>query len=123
MPKKRPHFFQPVYPKGQKQRDDKLLEEKYATSYKKEVNKATQIVDCKYFTTNLIVVDGKVAINNESIDSFKIYLCVDGEVIIKYNDLKEVKLLKGETVLMPATFKEYQFLSSDKSELLEVYIK
>ena len=34
-PKKRPNFFQPVYPKGQKQRDDKLLEEKYATAWMK----------------------------------------------------------------------------------------
>ena len=103
--------------------NDYSAQEEYATSYKKEVNKATQIVDCKYFTTNLIVVDGEVSRNNGKIDSFKIYMCVDGEVIIKYNDLKEVKSLKGETVLMPATFKDYQFVSSEKSELLEVFIK
>ena len=103
--------------------NDYSAQDEYATSYEKELNKATQIVDCKYFTTNIIVVNGKVSKNNESIDSFVIYMCVDGEVTIKYAGEREEKIMNGETVLIPANLKEYELRSDVNSELLEVYIK
>jgi len=102
---------------------DYAAQEKYDTAYEKELNKATKLVDCNYFTTNLIVVDGEVVMDNLTKDSFVIYMCVEGEVTIEYDKSNKEKLVKGETVLMPASFKNYRLKSSKKSKLLEVYIK
>ena len=101
---------------------DYTAEKEYKTAYKKELNTPSPVVNCEYFTTNTIVINGEVRVNNKDKDSFVIYMCVEGEVLIKYDDLKEEKLVKGETVLIPANLKEYQLKSSENSELLEVYI-
>ncbi len=102
---------------------DYSSEKQYSTDYNTAENVSTPVVSCDYFTTNIVVVNGEVQIDNSANDSFVIYMCVEGEVIIKYGDSKEEKLVKGETVLMPASLKMYQFKSSENSELLEVFIK
>ena len=101
---------------------DYTAQKEYKTTYKKELNAPSSLVSCQYFTTNTIVIKGEVHINNSTKDSFVIYMCVEGEVTIKYGDSEEEKLVKGETVLIPATLKEYQLAAAEKSELLEVYI-
>ena len=96
----------------------------FTNNNKMDRNNVTVIVvDCNYFTTNLLTVNGEVNVNNNDKDSFVIYMCVAGGVVIKYGDSKQEKLIKGETILMPASLKEYQVVSSEDSELLEVYIK
>ncbi|WP_372794876.1 type I phosphomannose isomerase catalytic subunit [Lutibacter sp.] len=102
---------------------DYSSEKQYSTDYNTAENVSTPVVSCDYFTTNIVVVNGEVQIDNSAKDSFVIYMCVEGEVIIKYGNSKEEKLVKGETVLMPASLKKYQFKSSENSELLEVFIK
>jgi mannose-6-phosphate isomerase len=102
---------------------DYSSQEKYTTEYKKETNKSTLVVDCNYFTTNLLTVNGEVNLNYSDKDSFIIYMCVAGEVVINYKDSKQERLVKGETILIPANLNEYRIVSLKKSELLEVYIK
>ena len=101
---------------------DYTAQKEYKTTYTKELNVPSSLVSCQYFTANTIEINGAISVNNSDKDSFTIYMCVEGEVIIKHDDFEEVKLLKGETVLIPATLKEYQLIASEKSELLEVYI-
>ncbi len=102
---------------------DYSSQEKYTTAYRTEINKSTPVVDCNYFTTNLLTVNGEVNVNHTDKDSFVIYMCVDGEVVINYADSKQEILVKGETILIPASLKEYKIVSLKESELLEVYIK
>ena len=102
---------------------DYTAQKEYKTTYKKGVNVSTPIVSCNYFTTNMLVVDGIVNVNNSDKDSFVIYMCVEGEVLIKFGGSMEEKLVKGETVLIPASLKQYQLKSIENSELLEVFIK
>ncbi|MDY7393798.1 type I phosphomannose isomerase catalytic subunit [Aureibaculum sp. 2210JD6-5] len=97
--------------------------DKYTTDYKSELNKSAAIVDCQYFTTNIIELDGKVAIDNSYKDSFVIYMSVEGNVVFNYNDDKEIRLNKGETILMPACLTHFSLKSDEKAEVLEVYIK
>ena len=101
---------------------DYSAQNEYKTTYVKELNASSPLVNCQYFTTNIIVINATLNVNNTNKDSFIIYMCVEGEVTIKNDDFEEVKLLKGETVLIPAILKEYQLIASEKSELLEVYI-
>lgn len=100
---------------------DYTAQKDYKTTYEKELNASSPMVSCNYFTTNMLVVNGVVNVKNK--DSFVIYICIEGEVLIKYGDSKTEKLLKGGTVLIPASLKQYQLSSSENSEMLEVFIK
>tara|TARA_B100000795_G_scaffold269961_1_gene261394 strand:- start:5348 stop:6325 length:978 start_codon:yes stop_codon:yes gene_type:complete len=101
---------------------DYSAQDSYKTVYFKEQNKASEIVSCPYFTTNVLPVNGEVFINHEEKDSFVIYMCVIGNVVFKYKDQIE-SLQMGETILIPNCIKNIVVLSEEKSELLEVYIK
>ena len=94
----------------------------YKTQYQKEQNHSSEIVSCPYFTTNVLPVEGTISLNHHDKDSFVIYMCVEGKVSFSTKDQTEV-LSVGETILVPATLKEFSIESSRNSELLEVYIK
>ncbi len=102
---------------------DYKAQEQYNTDYNKTLNKPSNVIDCKYFTTNIISIDDEIDIDHSSKDSFVIYLCVDGNVSIKFHMNKKVNLKKGETVLIPAELDNIAISSEGLSELLEVYIK
>lgn len=94
----------------------------YKTPYSKESNKTNEVVSCPYFTTNMLPVYGQVQINNETKDSFVIYMCVKGKVTFAYkNQLETVRM--GETILIPACVSDFAISSTEQSELLETYIK
>ncbi|WP_288955666.1 type I phosphomannose isomerase catalytic subunit [uncultured Polaribacter sp.] len=101
---------------------DYSAKESYKTNYTKQQNSSSEIVSCPYFTTNVLPLMGKIALNHSDKDSFVIYICVDGDVEFKYQNQVE-KLKKGETILVPASIKELEIFSEKHSELLEVYIK
>ncbi len=90
-------------------------------SYDKEQNKHNNIVSCEFFKTNYIPLRGELQINNKDKDSFIIYMCTKGKVSFIYKGGIET-LSYGETLLIPASLKEYIIKSEDQSELLEVYI-
>ncbi len=101
--------------------DFKVLDS-YKTTYQKEKNTASEIISCPYFTTNILSVNEELSINHSDKDSFVIYMCVKGAVTFHHNENKEV-LKFGETLLVPACFKEFFITSDETSELLEIYIK
>ena len=101
---------------------DYSAKESYKTTYSKKQNSSSEIVSCPYFTTNVLPIKGKISVNHSDKDSFVIYMCVEGNVEINYNNQIE-KLQMGETILVPACIKNLDIISEVKSELLEVYIK
>jgi mannose-6-phosphate isomerase len=86
--------------------------------YPKELNQSNSMVDCPYFTTNFLPLDGEVAVNKSG-ESFTVYMCVEGDFELEYEDTK-FKYIKGDTVLIPAALKF--FVLSGKGSLLEIYI-
>ena len=101
---------------------DYKAQDSYKTQYQKQQNLSSEIVSCPYFTTNLLPVQGTISLNHDDKDSFVIYMCVEGKVSFSTEDQTE-DLSIGETILVPATLKEFSIESSGNSELLEVYIK
>lgn len=97
-------------------------QDNYRTEYLKKINKENKVIDCQYFTTNFIPIDGTMSINHNNKDSFVIYMCVKGSVEIEYGN-KKLILNIGETVLVPAKLNELTISSINHSELLEVYQK
>jgi mannose-6-phosphate isomerase len=88
---------------------------------KPEINKTENLVNCEFFNTNILRFN--TALNKEYYfnDSFVTYICTEGEFIIRWDDSSE-KVLKGETVLLPAMIKEVVLDPVGEAQLLEIYI-
>nr|WP_288837193.1 type I phosphomannose isomerase catalytic subunit [uncultured Flavobacterium sp.] len=86
--------------------------------YTKEVNQSNVVVDCPYFTTNFVPLDGEVSLEKSG-DTFTVYMCVEGSFELDYNGVR-YSYKKGDTVLIPAAIKE--FVLSGKASILEIYI-
>ncbi|MFC2119110.1 mannose-6-phosphate isomerase, partial [Bacteroidota bacterium] len=56
------------------------------------------------------------------IDSFIIYLCLDGQFEINYGAKETVNVVKGDTVLIPAALEEIILLPQSDVKILEIYI-
>lgn len=94
---------------------------KYKTDYELKSNASTQIEKCRYFTINLLEFDALMDKDYQLLDSFKIYICIEGEFAVKTED-DTIKVEKGETVLIPASISKLKLLPKGKSKLLEVYV-
>jgi len=86
--------------------------------YSNTENTANLIVDCPYFTTNFIPLDGTIAMTKMG-SSFIVYMCVEGSFQIQHNE-KLYDYKTGDTILIPATMTQYELLG--KASLLEIYI-
>ena len=92
----------------------------YKLEYDKKINTSSEIASCEYFTTNFLPVMGEIDKNYSNLDSFVIYMCVEGKAIISINGNSE-SILKGQSILIPASSKNVQ-IEANNAELLEVYI-
>jgi mannose-6-phosphate isomerase len=87
-------------------------------SYTNKSNQSNTVVDCPYFTTNYIPLDGAISVS-KSRESFTVYMCVEGSFEIEYNNSK-TQYIKGDTVLIPAAMNA--FILNGKASILEIYI-
>lgn len=92
----------------------------FKTDYKTETNTSNKLVHSPYFKTNFIKVDGTLEKDYSSLDSFVIYMCVDGALELQ-NGGKSYSLKMGETILLPAFLNDVK-IESDKAEFLEIYL-
>ena len=86
--------------------------------YAKTENVSNDVVNCKYFTTNFIPLDGHIEIHKDQ-TSFTVYMCVDGSFELSL-DAETFLFQKGDTVLIPAALTDFQL--SGKASILEIYI-
>ena len=85
------------------------------------LNETTTLEDCPYFTTRLIDFDSPIRKSLEDVDSFVLYLCVDGLSAVKSMETI-VPMHTGECVLVPAVADSVELFSEGPAKLLEVYI-
>jgi mannose-6-phosphate isomerase len=90
------------------------------SNYRLKPNQSSNLVDCEYFTTNIIKVNASLRKDYSDLDSFIIYMCVEGSVEIFLDDHKEFMTM-GETVLIPAIAKQV-FMNASDAKLLEIFI-
>ncbi|MFO7842479.1 MAG: type I phosphomannose isomerase catalytic subunit [Bacteroidales bacterium] len=94
----------------------------YKTPYKINPNKEANILKCNYFNTSIIQFNETIEKDYHQLDSFVIYMCLDGELEIIYNETEKLSLEKGETILIPAVFEHLVLNPVVQSKLLEIYI-
>lgn len=81
------------------------------------------MVECQYFTTNFLKFDKEIEKDYIDIDSFVIYMCLEGNFSVVYDTDKFVKVKQGETVLVPACLKNIFLIPEKEATLLEIYIR
>ena len=92
----------------------------FKVEYQPQLNKTVRLVRSQYFNTSLLEFDQPLNKSFVEIDSFVIYMCLDGQILLAYGDERE-RLETGEVVLIPAEMEEIQLLPARKSKVLEVY--
>jgi mannose-6-phosphate isomerase len=86
--------------------------------YNTVLNQSNTVVDCPYFTTNFLPLDGNISVDKTG-DSFTVYMCVGGSFELESEGTK-YQYIKGDTVLIPASLKT--FVLNGKASILEIYI-
>ena len=99
---------------------DYKLYDTYKTSYTLKENKSSELVYSPYFKTNIIQLKGTMNKDYSSLDSFVIYMCVEGNAEIKCGH-KTYQLNLGQTMLLPATVLNVELVSKN-AKLLEVFL-
>ncbi len=82
-------------------------------------NESANLVNCDYFETNILDISKHQEKDYSSLDSFVIFMCVDGEADITAGGYTET-IKMGETLLLPAKTKR-AVINSSGSKILEVY--
>ena len=82
--------------------------------------KSKNLVNSKYFRTDILKINNELILDFNKIDSFSIFICIEGE--LKYNDGNNEGTLKmGSTILIPAEIKNI-ILKGENVNLLHVYM-
>lgn len=93
------------------------------TLFSRSPDKSNKIISNKFFSVNLLPVFNTIVKDYFELDSFVVYHCIKGKVVIKTAENKDVALKKGETILIPAAIKTVTIVPEEYSELLETYIE
>lgn len=98
---------------------DYEVHDNYKTTYKLDKNVSNTLVHSPYFKTNILNLEGKIEMDYSNIDSFVIYMCVEGSASFTCNG-KSYDIKQGETFLIPASLNVLE-LESKGAKILEAY--
>jgi len=102
---------------------DYSCQQKHRTDYNTQNNTPANINKSPYFTSNIISFDKEIMRDYDILDSFVIYMCLEGEFYIDYQGEDKTKVSKGETVLIPACLNAVSLYPATNSKILETYIE
>lgn len=95
----------------------------YRTHYKAHPNDTVNLADCRYFTTNLIDLDAAITRDYAGLDSFVVYVFMEGDALVADDNGHEIRMRQGRTVLFPACTGSVTVTPSPKAKFMEAYIK
>lgn len=96
-------------------------ETEYHRYYVPAMNKTIPVVKSKQFNTNILHFNQPLEKVYAGIDSFVIYVCVEGMACF-VEDGQEYLLKKGEVMLVPALTTEVQLVPLPECKLMETFI-
>jgi mannose-6-phosphate isomerase len=95
----------------------------YKTQYPKKPDSSNHLVRCEYFTVNYLELNNPVEKEYVTLDSFVIYMCMEGSFTIRYHNTGNERMVRGETVLLPAELKNVMLIPDTPAKILEIYIE
>lgn len=93
----------------------------YKTRYKSKLNQTISLVESLQFTTNLLTFDDVINKNFEELDSFVIYMGIEGNSTLSWHD-DSTTLKTGEAILIPNVLEKITLQPHPKATILEVYL-
>ncbi len=93
----------------------------YKTNYHATDNSDTELIHCKHFNTDLLKFNKVIDKDYAKLDSFVIFMCVEGSFTLNY-DSGKMSVRKGETVLVPAVLESCQLVPDETCTILEIYL-
>ncbi|MDR1331997.1 MAG: class I mannose-6-phosphate isomerase [Tannerella sp.] len=94
----------------------------YRTAYAPAENEPVRLVECKYFTTNLLSADKTLKRDFSTLDSFVVFILTEGSALIRDSGGNELAVRQGQTVLFPAAVQWVEVVPSPHVKLLETYV-
>jgi mannose-6-phosphate isomerase len=95
--------------------------DEYKTRYKAKKNETVTLVQCPQFTTNLLEYDRGIAKDFEELDSFVIYMGVEGKSQLTWEGGEE-EIALGDVVVIPNVINNIKLIPQGQAKLLEVYL-
>lgn len=92
------------------------------TAYKEIPNKTSPVVDDEKFTINIISFNEPMSKDFEELDSFVIYICIEGKIKLEWDE-GSLDMVPGDAVVKPAILRNIRLWPNVASKLLEVYIR
>ncbi|MDZ7742279.1 MAG: type I phosphomannose isomerase catalytic subunit [Bacteroidota bacterium] len=96
------------------------VQDDYKTHYEHKENETGKLVDCPYFTTNILKFNNALVKDYTQLESFVVYVCTAGSFKLVYRD-GSMQVGRGEVVLIPAELKKISLIPTQEAEILEVY--
>ena len=93
----------------------------YKNNYQTEKDKTVHLVSCPYFTTNLLDFTHSTTKDYSALDSFVIYVCVEGEFTVKNNN-NSYLVKMGDCMLLPKSIDKVELETTTGFKILESYI-
>ena len=82
-----------------------------------------ELVACPYFTTSLYDMTEEISCDYSELDSFVIFICMEGACKMKDNEGHELSVRAGETILLPATTQDLVIPPEEGGvKLMETYV-
>lgn len=94
----------------------------YKTSYQPTKDHTVELVSCPYFTTNLLNFTKSTTKDYTSLNSFVIYVCVEGKFVVRHNE-KNYPVQMGECILLPKIIDKVELETTAGFKILETYIE
>ena len=94
----------------------------YRTTYSKQFDIRVPLVSCPHFTTSICELTHDTDFDYTSLDSFVIYVCVEGECLLITPNAEPLSLKAGECVLLPAAISEVKLQVDGHVKFLETYV-
>ncbi len=93
----------------------------YKTPYTDRLNEPVELVASDHFHTRLLHFDRPLDRDHYELDSFVIYIGLEGETVVEHENGTET-IRKGETLLVPAVLKDIRLVPQQETRLLEVFL-
>ena len=99
------------------------VQDDFRTEYERIQNEPVEMVASPYFTTSVYDMTEEITCDYSELDSFVIFICVEGYCLLTDDNQNEITLRAGETVLLPAAVQEVTIVpEGQRVKLLETYV-
>ena len=105
-----------------KQAIDYSVQPDYRTAYTPCKDRPVHLVSCPYFTTSVYHLSRPMTVDYSGLDSFVVYICMEGSCTIKDDRGNTIGMQAGESVLFPATTRSLEVTPYGEVKFLETYV-